>query len=257
MQSRGLMTLISSSVGIEMYTSVDDSSLVHHHWREKCVHPQYHICTFLEGEMFTSRDQQQVSLDRLYKILTGDSDKLRHDQKYKNMKLSQDMQLIQKLRNDQKRMKKVFEVMSGRNIVTNSRVTPSWREIVSLSFSEAGILHVNWTSFGHCTSILEWAVDKNGHSRIKGTSSSSENGIMLTLAPRCDHKHPESSYLVPLSNYHGRSFAVVLGMGLFYVMCPIRVELEVRISLIMFEFSSCLLADSVINLVSDSSRLSL
>ncbi|GKB15154.1 hypothetical protein Tco_0849077 [Tanacetum coccineum] len=63
------------------------------------------------------------------------------------MKRSQDMQLIQKLRDDQKRMKKVFEVMSGRNIVTNSRVTPSWREIVSLTFSEAGVLHVNWTSF--------------------------------------------------------------------------------------------------------------
>ncbi|GJS72578.1 hypothetical protein Tco_0705419 [Tanacetum coccineum] len=111
------------------------------------------------------------------------SDKLRHDQKCKNMKLSQDMQLIQKLRDDQKRMKKVFEVMSGTeeikleyssrsskifsrntglhshhfslfllvgNIVTNSRVTPSWREIVSLTFSEAGVLHVNWTSFGHC-----------------------------------------------------------------------------------------------------------
>ncbi|GJS23190.1 hypothetical protein Tco_0451822 [Tanacetum coccineum] len=70
------------------------------------------------------------------------SDILRHDQKCKNMKRSQDMQLIQKLRDDQKRMKKVFEVMSGRNIVTNSRVTPSWREIVSLTFSEAGILHV-------------------------------------------------------------------------------------------------------------------
>ncbi|GJT77905.1 hypothetical protein Tco_1044630 [Tanacetum coccineum] len=78
------------------------------------------------------------------------SDILRHDQKCKNMKHSQDMQLIQKLRDDQKRMKKVFEVMSGRNNVTNSRVTSSWREIVSLTFSEAGVLHVNWTSFGHC-----------------------------------------------------------------------------------------------------------
>ncbi|GKB60312.1 hypothetical protein Tco_0916498 [Tanacetum coccineum] len=65
-------------------------------------------------------------------------------EKCKNMKHSQDMQLIQKLRDDQKRMKKVFEVMSGRNIVTNSRVTPSWREIVSLTFSEAGVLHVDW-----------------------------------------------------------------------------------------------------------------
>nr|GEU42270.1 hypothetical protein [Tanacetum cinerariifolium] len=38
------------------------------------------------------------------------------------MKLFQGMQLIQKLRHDQKR-----------NIVTNLRVTPSWREIVSLT----------------------------------------------------------------------------------------------------------------------------
>nr|GEW46912.1 protein root hair defective 3-like [Tanacetum cinerariifolium] len=28
------------------------------------------------------------------------------------------------------------------NIVTNSRVTPSWREIVSLTFSEVGVLHL-------------------------------------------------------------------------------------------------------------------
>ncbi|GJU90426.1 hypothetical protein Tco_1302849 [Tanacetum coccineum] len=86
------------------------------------------------------------------------------------MKLFQDMQLIQKLQDDQKRMKKAFEdcvhlqaeeikleysrrsrslktisrntglhsyhfalfLLEG-NIVTNSRVTPSWREIVSLT----------------------------------------------------------------------------------------------------------------------------
>ncbi|GJU18884.1 alpha-amylase 3, chloroplastic-like protein [Tanacetum coccineum] len=53
--------------------------------------------------------------------------------------------------------------------------------------------------------VLEWAVEKNGRLRIKGTSSSS----------------------------------------------------EAQISLIMFELSSCLLADSAINLVSDSSRLGL
>nr|GEV20249.1 hypothetical protein [Tanacetum cinerariifolium] len=40
--------------------------------------------------------------------------------------------------------------MKLRNIVTNSCVTPSWREIVSLTFSKAGVLHVNWISFGHC-----------------------------------------------------------------------------------------------------------
>ncbi|GKC52172.1 hypothetical protein Tco_1074917, partial [Tanacetum coccineum] len=82
-------------------------------------------------------------------------------EKCKNMKHSQDMQLIQKLRDDQKRMKKVFEVMSGRNIVTNSRVTPSWREIVSLTFSEAGVLHVNWISFGHCVSRRDRPADNH------------------------------------------------------------------------------------------------
>nr|GEW90276.1 hypothetical protein [Tanacetum cinerariifolium] len=40
------------------------------------------------------------------------------------------------------------------NIITNSRVTPSWREIVSLTFSEASVLHVNWTSLGHCVSRM-------------------------------------------------------------------------------------------------------
>ncbi|GKF34399.1 hypothetical protein Tco_0107599, partial [Tanacetum coccineum] len=37
----------------------------------------------------------------------------------------------------------------------------------------------------------------------------------------------------------------------------IAASVEARISLIMFEFSSCLLADSAINLVSDSSRFGL
>nr|GEV22087.1 hypothetical protein [Tanacetum cinerariifolium] len=34
-----------------------------------------------------------------------------------------------------------LKISAVRNIVTSSRVTPSWREIVSLTFSEAGILH--------------------------------------------------------------------------------------------------------------------
>ncbi|GJR08634.1 hypothetical protein Tco_0791286 [Tanacetum coccineum] len=41
--------------------------------------------------------------------------RLRHDQKCKKRKLSQDMQLTQKLRDDQKHMKKSFEDVSGRN----------------------------------------------------------------------------------------------------------------------------------------------
>ncbi|GJX57725.1 hypothetical protein Tco_0287622 [Tanacetum coccineum] len=96
-------------------------------------------------------------------------------EKCKNMKHSQDMQLIQKLRDDQKCMKKVFEVMSGRNIVTNSRVTPSWREIVSLTFSEAGVLHVNWISFGHC--VLRRALSQ----RIEiGDIGLTKNGISMS-----------------------------------------------------------------------------
>nr|GEU58951.1 ribonuclease H-like domain-containing protein [Tanacetum cinerariifolium] len=43
-----------------------------------------------------------------------------------------------------------FNVILSRNIVINSRMMPSWREIVSLTFSEADVLHVNWTSLRHC-----------------------------------------------------------------------------------------------------------
>ncbi|GJV14738.1 hypothetical protein Tco_1360061 [Tanacetum coccineum] len=62
------------------------------------------------------------------------------------------------------------------NIITNSRVMPSWREIVSLTFSEAGVLHVNWTSLGHCVSrkalsqrieIGDIGLDHNGISMSK------------------------------------------------------------------------------------------
>nr|GEV50447.1 hypothetical protein [Tanacetum cinerariifolium] len=52
------------------------------------------------------------------------------EKKWRKMKLFQGMQLIQKLRHDQKRMKKVLKSW---NIVSNSRETPSWREIVSLT----------------------------------------------------------------------------------------------------------------------------
>ncbi|GKA87713.1 retrovirus-related pol polyprotein from transposon TNT 1-94 [Tanacetum coccineum] len=86
------------------------------------------------------------------------------------MKLFQDMQLIQKLRDDQKCMKKVFEDMSGRNIVTNSRVTPSWREIVSLTFSEAGVLHVNWISFGHCV----WRLTRDIYAAVDSCETAQE-----------------------------------------------------------------------------------
>ncbi|GJZ51167.1 hypothetical protein Tco_0605682 [Tanacetum coccineum] len=59
----------------------------------------------------TSSHRVLLTQSRAMKLT--DSDELRHDKKCKKMKLSQDMQLIQKLRDDRKRMKKVFEVVLG------------------------------------------------------------------------------------------------------------------------------------------------
>ncbi|GKB72499.1 hypothetical protein Tco_0933911, partial [Tanacetum coccineum] len=92
------------------------------------------------------------------------------------------------------------------------------------------------------TSILEWAVDKNGRPRIKGTSLSSALGKLpnplscktLLICPICNSK-------------------VLIEAPWFCIATSV----EAQISLIMFEFSSCLLADSAMNLVNDSSRLGL
>nr|GEW34952.1 hypothetical protein [Tanacetum cinerariifolium] len=50
--------------------------------------------------------------------------------KCKKMKLSQDMQLFQKLRDDQKRMKKVFEVMSGSYEQKSNQDRVRWRKFL-------------------------------------------------------------------------------------------------------------------------------
>ncbi|GKB29993.1 hypothetical protein Tco_0869394 [Tanacetum coccineum] len=161
------------------------------------------------------------------------------------------------------------------------------------------------------TSILEWAVDKNGRSRIKGTSSSLESSLLCLLstiyslvlavvswerdafrqyalccAARIQalmdpHRYGESeksALTVEIDLTWSRGFvSVELGRLLNHLscktllICPIYISkvlieapwfliaasVEARISLIMFKFSSCLLADSVMNLVSDSSRLGL
>ncbi|GJV42830.1 zinc finger, CCHC-type containing protein [Tanacetum coccineum] len=73
---------------------------------------------------------------------------------------------------------KELKILAVWNIITNSRVTPSWREIVSLTFSEAGILHVNWTSLGHCVSQLK---DIGEVDVILGIKIKRENkGIVIT-----------------------------------------------------------------------------
>ncbi|GKB17096.1 hypothetical protein Tco_0851019 [Tanacetum coccineum] len=106
------------------------------------------------------------------------SDILRHDQKCKEYEAFSRHAANSELRDDQShfvrlqaeeikleyssRSSKIFSRNTGLhsyhfslfllvgNIVTKSRVMPSWREIVSLTFSEAGVLHVNWISFEHC-----------------------------------------------------------------------------------------------------------
>ncbi|GJZ51566.1 hypothetical protein Tco_0606081 [Tanacetum coccineum] len=121
------------------------------------------------------------------------------------------------------------------------------------------------------TSILEWAVDKNGRPRIKGTSSSSA-------------KVPQSSWERDYFRQNAHVLRARYGILTTsntalpnplscktLLICPIRISkvlikapwfliaasVEAQISLIMFEFSSCLLADSAMNFVSDSSRLGL
>ncbi|GJS03532.1 hypothetical protein Tco_0320040 [Tanacetum coccineum] len=126
------------------------------------------------------------------------------------------------------------------------------------------------------TSILEWAVDKNSRLRIKGTSSSS-----VDKNSRLRIKGTSSSSAEVLQSIWKRDYfrqyapvmcarygvsttsdtaypkksalAVLIEAPWFLIVASV----EAQISLIMFEFSSCLLADSTINLVSDSSRLGL
>ncbi|GKE79215.1 hypothetical protein Tco_1545335, partial [Tanacetum coccineum] len=138
------------------------------------------------------------------------------------------------------------------------------------------------------TSILEWAVDKNGRLRIKGTSLSSgtvsENRFLCCVPDTAYGSYlirrilDKSALVVEIDLTWSRGFVFVeLGRLpnplscktlLIYPICISKVlieapwfliaaSVEARIFLIMFEFSSCLLADSAINLVSDSSRLGL
>ncbi|GKE82259.1 hypothetical protein Tco_1552259, partial [Tanacetum coccineum] len=132
--------------------------------------------------------------------------------------------------------------------------------------------------------------DKNGHPRIKGTSSSSGMSKMIKSIGKINLPILTSTFsAIPLGCFMVQSASsmvnlVQLGKGtisdnmlLCYVtdtaygshlICISKVlietpwfliaaSVEARISLIMFEFSSCLLADSTINLASDSSRLGL
>nr|GEU50070.1 hypothetical protein [Tanacetum cinerariifolium] len=86
--------------------------------------PKISISDVLNGEV--SFDEKRLSIyhgeSSKNEALSEEFDPKEYDKnvhesgdgnKCKKMKLSQDMQLIQKLRNDQKRMKNVFEVMSG------------------------------------------------------------------------------------------------------------------------------------------------
>ncbi|GJV23969.1 hypothetical protein Tco_1376664 [Tanacetum coccineum] len=151
------------------------------------------------------------------------------------------------------------------------------------------------------TLILEWAVDKNGHLRIKGTSLSlgrewhnahtcsklkfssrlgkgivSENRLLCCVPDMAYGSCPiwriseKSTLAIEIDlNWSRRFISVELGRlpntlsCKTLLICPICISMvliealwfliaalvESRISLIMIEFSSCLLADSAINLV--------
>ncbi|GKB33168.1 hypothetical protein Tco_0872569 [Tanacetum coccineum] len=155
------------------------------------------------------------------------------------------------------------------------------------------------------TSILEWAVDKNGRPRIKGTSSSSGMSKMIKSIGKINLLILTSTFsaiplgclmvqlassmvnlvqgvIISIENLHILCLSPVITAKVlqsiwkrdYYrqyapVLCArygvlieapwflIVASVEAQISLIMFEFSSCLIADSTINLVSDSSRLGL
>ncbi|GJR76323.1 hypothetical protein Tco_0088688 [Tanacetum coccineum] len=74
-------------------------------------------------------------------------------------------------------------------------------------------------------------VDRNGHPRIKGTSSSSDKSAVAV------------------------EIDFTWSFGFFSV--ELAASVEARISLMMVEFSSCLLAESAMNLDNDSSIVSL
>ncbi|GJS70730.1 retrovirus-related pol polyprotein from transposon TNT 1-94 [Tanacetum coccineum] len=74
----------------------------------------------------------------------ADSDKLLHDQKCKKMKLSQDMHLIQKLRDDQKHMKTVFEVITMNPIAAQQ-----------VAVDNALVAHENRVQIGQCNMRID------------------------------------------------------------------------------------------------------
>ncbi|GJU21092.1 hypothetical protein Tco_1154434 [Tanacetum coccineum] len=63
----------------------------------------------------------------------------------------------------------------------------------------------------------------------------------------------KSAFLLDLAHFRVVYSKVLIEAPWFLISASV----EARISLIMFEFSSCLLADSAMNFVSDSSRLGL
>nr|GEX40989.1 hypothetical protein [Tanacetum cinerariifolium] len=125
------------------------------------------LVIILEGEMCTSeviRDLVRVDQDRIVKKVPTSFHRVLLLQSWA-MKLSKLFQLAFDVHKCRMIPQLVIilegEMCTSGNIVTNSRVTPSWREIVSLTFSEAGVLHVNWISFGHCMFLaLGWHLEE-------------------------------------------------------------------------------------------------
>ncbi|GJX73543.1 hypothetical protein Tco_0312138 [Tanacetum coccineum] len=137
---------------------------------------------------------------------------------------------------------------------------------IILSNSRVGEHHI-WNS---------WIpLDKNGRPRIKGKSLSSVSQFDGQPSPKfyshlgkgivSENKFwccvPDTAYgscpIWRISEKSALAVGIYLTWSRGFIFFLIAALVEARISLIMFEFSSCLLADSAMNLVSDSSRLGL
>ncbi|GJV52480.1 hypothetical protein Tco_1448221 [Tanacetum coccineum] len=105
--------------------------------------------------------------------------------KCKNMKRSQDMQLIQKLRNDQKRMKKVLEVMSG-NVDDAGTAESREDEHVSVPHHDYANTTHNDESFG----------ESGGHGETVETHHADETRLTESPVPTRNPEKTVVQYLV-------------------------------------------------------------
>nr|GEV27035.1 putative reverse transcriptase domain-containing protein [Tanacetum cinerariifolium] len=89
------------------------------------------------------------------------------------------------------------------NIVTNSRVTPSWREIVRLTFSEAGVLYRLWTEKSNSRSKAASRLSRcNG---IPGDVSNSPGSVKTSFEANTITGFPTPHHRIPPTEFRDES----------------------------------------------------